>query len=33
MNTDHEFMDEWLSLDNLELKIKKELENSSAKRI
>ncbi|PAD20734.1 MarR family winged helix-turn-helix transcriptional regulator [Terribacillus saccharophilus] len=27
MNTDHEFMDEWLSLDNLQLKIKKELEN------
>ena len=26
MNTNHEFMDEWLSLDNLQLKIKKELE-------
>ncbi|PAD34145.1 MarR family winged helix-turn-helix transcriptional regulator [Terribacillus saccharophilus] len=26
MNTNHDFMDEWLSLDNLQLKIKKELE-------
>lgn len=26
MNTHHEFMDEWLALDNLQLKIKKELE-------
>ncbi|MFP7479389.1 MarR family winged helix-turn-helix transcriptional regulator [Terribacillus saccharophilus] len=26
MNTNHEFMDEWLALDNLHLKIKKELE-------
>ncbi|PAE07027.1 MarR family transcriptional regulator [Terribacillus saccharophilus] len=26
MNTNHDFMDEWLSLDNLQLKIKKDLE-------
>ncbi|MFB1099653.1 MarR family winged helix-turn-helix transcriptional regulator [Terribacillus sp. JSM ZJ617] len=26
MNTPHEFMDDWLALDNLQMKIKKELE-------